>query len=108
MLHDLPGGRRNQLLIKSGAIVSALIILTTMVSCSGSHADLPPPIAEIVEGFSGTEAPKQQLVQRDETQSKVRRPVSKKASAPPKSDAQTDDQLYQEFLEWQMKQRDRR
>jgi ribulose kinase len=68
---------------------------------------LPPPIAEIVEAFSGTDAPKQ-LVQRDEAQLKVRRPASKKASAPPKPDAQRDEQLYQEFLEWQKNRRDQR
>jgi hypothetical protein len=89
-------------------MVPAIIILITTVSCSGPNADLPPPIAEIVQGFSGKEAPKQKLIQRDETQSKDRRPVSKKASAPPKSDAKTDDQLYQDFLEWQKSQKDKR
>jgi|SRR5215468_9264476 len=108
MLHDLLGGRRNRLLINSQVTVSALIILITAVSCAGPHADLPPPIAEIVEGLSGTDAPKQELVQRDEAQSKVRRPASKKASTPPKPNAQSDDQLYQEFLEWQLKRREQR
>jgi hypothetical protein len=92
MLHDLLEGRRNRLLINSQATVSALIIHITTVSCSGPHADLPPPIAEIVEGFSGTDAPKQ-LVQRDEAQSKNRRPASKKASTPPKPDAQSDERI---------------
>jgi hypothetical protein len=69
---------------------------------------LPPPIAEIVEGISGTGAPKQELVQRDEAQSKARRPASKKASTPPKPDTQSDDQLYQEFLEWQIKRKEQR
>jgi len=71
---------------------------------------LPPPIAEIVERFSGTDAPKERLVQPDEAQSKVRRTASKKASTPPKTDAQKDEQLYQEFLEWQWQknQKDKR
>jgi hypothetical protein len=89
-------------------MVPALIILTTTVSCSGPRADLPPPIAEIVELFSTTETPKQQFVQRDDAQPKSRLPPSKKASTPPTSDAQREQQLYQEFLEWRKNQRDQR
>jgi hypothetical protein len=95
---------------------------------------MPPPSVGIVELFSGgvTEAPKQQLVQRDEAQPKVRRgqpktsaspkaatedapkatsrsvprPASKKADTPPRLDAQREQQLYQEFLEWRSRQKD--
>jgi hypothetical protein len=105
MLLDLLGGRRNRLLIISQATVPTLIILTTTVSCSGPRADLPPPIAGIVELFSGPEPPKQRLVQRDEAQSKVRRLDSKKANTPPAPDAQRE-QLYQEFLEWRKRRKD--
>jgi hypothetical protein len=61
---------------------------------------LPPPIAEIVDVFSGTEAPKQ-------TQPKVRRPSAKKANTPSPSDAESEQQLYQEFLEWRKRQKDK-
>jgi hypothetical protein len=68
---------------------------------------LPPPIAEIVEVFSGTEASKQQLIQRDSADPKVRRPASKKASTSPPLDVQGEQQLYQEFLEWRSRQKDK-
>src|SRR5215510_7011478 len=106
MLSDFLGGRRARLLFICQATVPALIILITTVSCSGPPANLPPPIAGIVELFSGTEAPKQQLVQRDAAQPKVGRPVSKKASTPAQLDAQREQQqLYQEFLEWRSRQK---
>jgi hypothetical protein len=133
MLLDLPAGRRDRLLFISQATVRALIILITTVSCSGPAADMPHPSVGIIELFSGgvTEAPKQQLVQRDEAQPKVRRgqpktsaspkaatedapkatsrsvprPASKKANTPPPLDAQREQQLYQEFLEWRSRQK---
>jgi hypothetical protein len=109
MLLDLLGGRRVRLLYICQATVPALLILITIVSCSGPPANMPPPIAEIVELFSGgvTETPKQQLVQRDEPRTKVRRPASKKANATPAPDAQREQQLYQEFLEWRSQQKDK-
>jgi hypothetical protein len=95
---------------------------------------MPPPIAGIVELFSGgvTETPKQQLVQRDEAHPKVQRgqpkasaspkaatedapkatsqsiprPAAKKANTP-QLDAQREQQLYQEFLEWRSRQKDK-
>ena len=108
MLFDRVGGRRASPSVICRATVPALIILITTVSCSGPPANLPPPIAEFVELFSGTEAAKQQLVQRDATQPKVGRPASKKAS----TSAQHDEkgELYQEFLEfleWRSRQKDR-
>jgi hypothetical protein len=106
MFFDLLGGRRDRLLFICQTMVPALIILLTSVSCSGPPANLPPPIAGIVELFSGTEAPKQQLVQRDAAQPKVGRPASKKASTPAQLDAQREQQqLYQEFLEWRSRQK---
>jgi len=66
---------------------------------------LPPPIAEIVDQLPGAEPPKKRLVQRDKARPKTQQPTAKKASAPQKSDAPTDDQLYQDFLEWQKKQK---
>ena len=108
MLLDLLRGRRNRLLIISQATVPALIILITTISCSGPRADLPPPMTEIADLFSGNETPKKQFVQRDKARPKTPQPAAKKASTPPKSDAQRDEQLYQEFLEWQKNQKDKR
>jgi hypothetical protein len=132
MRFDLQGGRRNRILISSGATIPALIIFISTVSCSGPRADLPLPIAEIVELFSGTETPRH-LVQQNEAQSKVRRvqpkastskaptenapkatsqsvapPAAKKANRSPASDAQSEQQLFQEFLEWRKRQKDQR
>jgi hypothetical protein len=84
--------------------------------------------------FSGgvTDAPKQQLVQQDGAHPKVRngqpeasalpkvatahapkatsrsvpRPASKKANTPPRLDAQREQKLYQDFLEWRSRQKD--
>ena len=93
---------------------------------------MPPLSVGIIELFSGgvTDAPKQQLVQQDGAHPKVRngqpkasaspkvahapkatsrsvpRPVSKKADTPPRLDAQREQQLYQEFLEWRSRQED--
>jgi hypothetical protein len=94
---------------------------------------MPPPPVGILELFSGrvTEAPKRQVIQRDEAPPKVRRaqprtsaspkvakvhapntasrPVSpgtsKKAKTPPRPDAQRDRQLFEEFLEWRSRQK---
>jgi hypothetical protein len=95
---------------------------------------MPPPSVGTIELFSGgvTDAPKQQLVQQDGAHSKVRngqpkasaspkvptehapkatsrsvpRPAAKKVDAPPLLDAQREQQLYQEFLEWRSRQKD--
>jgi hypothetical protein len=132
MLLDLLGGRRVRLLYICQATVPALLILIITVSCSGPPADMPPPIAGIVELFSDgvTETPKQQLVQRDEAHPKVQRaqpkasaspkaatedapkaasqsiprPAAKKASTPTQLDEKREQQLYQEFLEWRKRQ----
>src|SRR5947209_1310689 len=134
MLPDLRGrgGGRDRLLFTCQATVSTLTILMTAVSCSGPATDIPPPHVAIVELFSGgvTEAPKQQVVERDKAHPKVRReppksvvspkvatvrapnatspsvsrPASKKASTPPRPNAQTEQQLFREFLEWRKRQ----
>jgi hypothetical protein len=132
MLLGLPGGRRDRLLFICQVTVPALAILMTTVSCSGPGVDMPLPSGGIVELFTGgtTEAPNQQ-VQQNEAQPKARRgqpkastspkvaqeqgpkstgqsasrTASKKASTPPQSDTQTEQQLYQEFLEWRKSQR---
>jgi hypothetical protein len=57
---------------------------------------------------SGTETPKQQVVQRDAAQPKAERSTSKKASKPAQSDKKSEQQLYQEFLEWKSRQKDQR
>jgi len=113
MLFDFLGDRRDRLLFIGQTTVPAIIILITTASCTGIPTDLPPPIAGIVDLISEPEPPKQQeqqLAQRDDPRPKSRRPASKKASTPPKTDAQKDEQLYQEFLEWQWQknQKDKR
>jgi hypothetical protein len=105
---DLLGGRRNRLLIVSQVAVPALIILITTVSCSEHRADLPAPVADIVDLFSGTETPKPKLAQREKAQAKTSPPAAKKANAAPTPDAQKEKQLYQEFLEWRKSQKDQR
>src|SRR5262249_59524990 len=104
MLLSLLEGRRSRLLIVSQATVPALIILITTVSCSGPRPDLPTPIADVVDLFSGTTTPKPKLAQRDKGQPKAPQTVAKKANAPQTPDAQKEKQLYQEFLEWRKNQ----
>jgi hypothetical protein len=89
---------------------------------------MPPP--NIVELFTGgvTEAPNQQSAQQDEAQPKARRGqpkastspkvakeqapkvASQSASRPPSkkasTEAQKEQQLYREFLEWRKTQKD--
>jgi hypothetical protein len=136
MIFDLRmrGGSRDRLPFASQTTLPTLIILMTTVSCS--RPDLPPPRVGFgeFELFSGlvTEAPKQQLVQEDEAHPKIRREtpktsasrkvatahppkrtspsasgrVSKKANTPARPDAQSEQQLFQEFLEWRKQQND--
>jgi hypothetical protein len=108
MLLSLLGGRRRRLLIVSQATVPVLIILVTTVSCSGPHPDLPTPIADVVDLFSGTGTPKPKLAQRDKGQPKIPQAAAKEANAPSPSDAQKEKQLYQEFLEWRKNQKDQK
>jgi hypothetical protein len=48
------------------------------------------------------------VVQRDAAQPKAERSTSKKASKPAQSDKKSEQQLYQEFLEWKSRQKDQR
>jgi hypothetical protein len=96
MLLDFLGGSRVRLLYICQATVPALLILITTISCSGPPANMPPPIAGIVELFSGGKA----------TSQSVPRPAAKKARTPQR-DTQKDQQLYQEFLEWRSRQKDK-
>ena len=136
MLLDLrmQSGSRDRLLLTSQATLPTLIILMTTVSCS--RPDMPQPSVGILEPelFSGlvTEAPTRQLVEGDEAHPKIRREqpktsasrkvttvrasnasspsvsgyASKKAKTPPQPDAQREQQLFEEFLEWQKHQKD--
>jgi hypothetical protein len=120
MLIDHQGGRRDRVLFNAQRTVAAIIILICTVSCSGPRPDLPQPIAEIVNLFSGTDTPRQQSARRKESQKvrpeqpkvsaspkavgdapKATSPsAAKKANTPPATDSQKDQRLYQEFLEW--------
>jgi hypothetical protein len=105
MLLDLLGGRRDRLLFICQATVPVLIILITAVSCSGPAANMPPPVAGIVDLISGgvTETPKQDASKA--TSRSASRPASKKATARPQGDDHTDE-LYQKFLEWEKRRKD--
>jgi hypothetical protein len=127
-------GRRDRLLFTCQATVPTFVILMTTVSCS--RPDMPQPRAGIFEPlFSSpvTDTANTRSVQRDEGQPKVQRvqprssaspkvatvqapkatgasvsrPASKKANTPPRLDAQREEQLFQEFLEWRKRQKDR-
>jgi hypothetical protein len=67
---------------------------------------MPPPVAGIVDLISGgvTETPKQQDAPKATSRS-ASHPASKKATARPQADDQTDE-LYQKFLEWQKQRKD--
>jgi hypothetical protein len=134
MLVELRGrsGRRDRLLFACQATVSTFVILMTTVSCS--KRDMPQPPAGIFGSwFSGsvTDSVNTQLVEPDEEQPRVQRErpktsgsrkvavmhapkqtgksvsrhAAKKASTPPRLDAQKEEQLFQEFLEWRMRQK---
>ena len=132
MLVELRGrrGRRNRLLVTGQAMVPTLVILMTTVSCS--RPDMPEPRVGIFgPPFSGpvVETANRPLVQRDKGQLKIRReppriaaspkvatvhapkatsvsrPTSKKAATPPRLNAQREQQLFEEFLEWRKRQK---
>jgi hypothetical protein len=116
-------------------MVPTFLILMTTVSCS--RPDMPEPRVGIFEPTflsPVTETATQPSVQRDKGQPKVQRvqprtPASpkvatvhapkatgasvsrhtlKKANTPPRLDAQREQQLFQEFLEWRSRQKDPR
>jgi len=107
------GARRDRFLFTFQATVPALMILMTTVSCSFDEG-------EPLFSLPWIDSANQQSDQRDEGQPKVRReqpktstspkvatvpaPKAKKANTPPRLDAQKEQQLYQEFLEWRKRQ----
>jgi len=78
-------GRKDRLLFTC-ATVPTFIILMTTVSCSTLHPELPH-----------TASPKVATVNA---------PKAKKANTPARVDAQEEQELYKEFLEWQKRRKD--
>ena len=91
-------GRRDRLLF-TFATVPTFIILMTTVSCSTSDPEMPQGRAGIVERaqLRPTASPKVATVNA---------PKAKKTNTPPKVDAQEEQQLFQEFLEWRKRKKD--
>jgi hypothetical protein len=90
-------GRRARLLFTC-ATVPTFIILMTTVSCSTSGPEMPQRRAGIVERAQ----PKPTASPKVAT---VNAPKEKKANTPPRPDAQEEQQLFQEFLEWRKRQK---
>jgi hypothetical protein len=90
-------GRRDRLLFTC-ATVPTFIILMTTVSCSTPGPEMPQRRAGIVE----REQPKPTASPKVAT---VNAPKAKKANTPPRLDAQKEQQLFQEFLEWRERQK---
>ena len=78
-------GRRDRLLFTC-ATVPTFIILMTTVSCSTLGPEMPH-----------TASPKVATVNA---------PKAKKTNTPPRVDAQEEQQLFQEFLEWRKRKKD--
>ena len=78
-------GRRDRLLFTC-ATVPTFIILMTTVSCSTLGPEMPH-----------TASPKVATVNA---------PKAKKTNTPPRVDAQEEQQLFQEFLEWRKSRKD--
>ena len=78
-------GRRDRLLF-TFATVPTFIILMTTVSCSTLGPEMPH-----------TASPKVATVNA---------PKAKKANTPPRVDAQEEQELFQEFLEWRKRKKD--
>jgi len=125
-------GRRDRLLFICQATVPTFMILMTAVSCS--RPDMPEPrIGIFGPPFSSPviDTADQQVVQRDKRQPKIQRErsrisaspkvaavhapkrtgasvsrhASKKVNTPPRLNAQKEEQLFQEFLEWRRRQK---
>ena len=100
MLVDLRGrGSRRDRLLFTCATVPTFIILMTTVSCSTPGPEMPQGRAGIVERaqLRPTASPKVATVNA---------PKAKKTNTPPKVDAQEEQQLFQEFLEWRKRKKD--
>jgi hypothetical protein len=78
-------GRRDRLLF-TFATVPTFIILMTTVSCSTLGPEMPH-----------NASPKAATVNA---------PKAKKANTPPRVDAQEEQELFQEFLEWRKRKKD--
>ena len=78
-------GRRDRLLFTC-ATVPTFIILMTTVSCSTLGPEMPH-----------TASPKVATVNA---------PKAKKSNTPPRVDAQEEQELFQEFLEWRKRKKD--
>jgi hypothetical protein len=91
-------GRRVRLLFAC-ATVPTFVILMTTVSCSTSGPEMPQRSAGIVERAQPrpTASPKVATVNA---------PKAKKTNTPPRVDAQEEQQLFQEFLEWRKRKKD--
>jgi hypothetical protein len=84
-LRERIAGERDRLLF-TYATMPTFIILMTTVSCSTLGPEMP-----------NTASPKVATVNA---------PKAKKSNTPPKVDAQEEQQLFQEFLEWRKRKKD--
>jgi hypothetical protein len=113
------GARRDRPILVLQATVLTLIIFMTTVSCATFGNDEREPLFSLpVIGKANQQSP-----QGDEGQPKARRvqpkistslkvakansPKAKEAKMPAEVGTQKDQQLYQEFLEWQKRQKGR-
>jgi hypothetical protein len=121
---------RDRLLFTYKATVPTLIVAMTTMSCSAR--DTPQPRTGIFERetfflYPLIDPANTRSVQRDEgqrarpktsaspkvatvhapktTSASGPRPAAKKANTPPRLDAQREEQLFQEFLEWRKRQK---
>ena len=133
MLRRRNGGR-DRLLFTYKATVPTLIVAMTTMSCSTRDTPQPRTgifERETFFWYPLIDAANTRSVQRDEGQPKVQgarpkisaspkvatvhapkttsasgpRPAAKKANTPPRLDAQREEQLFQEFLEWRKRQK---
>ena len=111
------GTRRDCFRFTLQATVTTLLILMTTVSCSTLGFDERGPLFSL----PFFDAPNQQSVQQGEGKpkvqgvqpksstspkiAKVNAPKTKNANTPARVDAQEEQQLYQEFLEWRKSQK---
>ena len=91
--------RGDRRLFTSQTTLLTLTILLTTVSCSTPGPEVPQRRAGIVE----REQPRTSASPKVAT---VNAPKAKKTNTPPKVDAQEEQQLFQEFLEWRKRKKD--
>jgi hypothetical protein len=91
-------GRRDRFLFAC-ATVPTLMILMTTVSCSTPGPEMPQRRTGIVERAQ----PKPTATPKVATVNALK---AKKASTPPRLDAQKKQQLFQDFLEWRKRKRE--